>query len=59
MLQITVTTPPGYARVYPSIDDPVASHRITAELVARIERHIELRRLQKAAKEWRTRKCRK
>ena len=58
-MQITVKTPPGYVRVYPSMDDPVASHRITAELVARIERHIALRRLQQAAIEWRSRKCRK
>ncbi len=59
MLQITVTTQPGYVRVYPSMDDPVARHRITAELVARIERHLALRRLQKSAIEWRARKCRK
>lgn len=59
MINITVTTPPGYVRVYSSMDDPVARHRIAAELVARIERNLALRRLQKAAIEWRARKCRK
>jgi hypothetical protein len=57
MLQTTVTTQHDYVRVYPSMDDPAARHRIAAELVARIERHIALRRLQKAALEWRARKC--
>ncbi len=60
MLKITVTTPPGYVRVYPSMDYPVDRQRIADELiVSRIERNLELRRLQQAAIEWRAIKCRK
>ena len=41
-------------------EDHTARQRIAAEMiVAKIERNLALRRLQKAAIEWRARKCRK